>query len=301
MLKMPDKGADARKIAEQLNRRQEIIALLKSFELVILEEAHEVSGDGYYQVLKMCTKAYYRLALTATPFMKQNSEANMRLMAVSGPIGIRVTEKQLIDCGILAKPYFKFLRLPKPDKLKRGTPWPSCYNIGVVENEIRNQAIVDEATRAAKHRLPTLILVNRQAHGDNLKKMLVSKGIRTDFIYGKHESEQRMDALEKIKNGKYQVLIGSTILDVGVDVPAIGMVIIACGYKEEVALRQRIGRGLRKKKGANVTFIVCFADEHNHHLAKHAKIRREVISGTPGFREGILDDGDDFDYSLLKS
>ncbi|MBH8434009.1 hypothetical protein I8Q59_09430, partial [Acinetobacter baumannii] len=43
------------------------------------------------------------------------------------------------------------------------------------------------------------------------------------------------------------------LLDGGVDVPAVGLIILAGGGKAEVALRQRIGRGLRAKKfGPNV-------------------------------------------------
>ena len=43
------------------------------------------------------------------------------------------------------------------------------------------------------------------------------------------------------------------ILDVGVDVPSVGCIILAGGGKAEVANRQRIGRGLRAKKlGPNI-------------------------------------------------
>ncbi|WEU67464.1 DEAD/DEAH box helicase [Xanthomonas phage JGB6] len=62
--------------------------ILEQFEFVILEEAHESSGEGYYSILNACKNAVYRLALTATPFMREDEEANMRLMAVSGLIGI---------------------------------------------------------------------------------------------------------------------------------------------------------------------------------------------------------------------
>ena len=95
------------------------------------------------------------------------------------------------------------------------------------------------------------------------------------------------------------MLIGSTILDVGVDVPSVGMIVLAGGGKAEVATRQRIGRGLRRKKaGPNVAFIIDFADDHNMHLKSHYFERRAIVTGTPGFAEGIVAD---FDYGGIFS
>ena len=90
-------------------------------------------------------------------------------------------------------------------------------------------------------------------------------------------------------------------MDVGVDVPSIGLVVLAGGGKAEVALRQRIGRGLRaKKKGGNVAYVVDFSDHFNGYLSAHAKTRRAIVDGTDGFKEGVLANNADFDFSLLK-
>lgn len=272
-------------------------ALLERFEFVILEEAHESSAEGYYNVMRHCRNAHYRLALTATPFVRDSDEANLRLMACSGPIGIRVDEKTLIDRGILAKPYFKYIEAEHVNGISRST-WPTAYSEGVVHNIGRNKQIVEEAIRGARHGLPVLVLITRTDHGRNLQQMLESRGIRAQFLFGETDNSERQAALSALKNGELQVLVASTVLDVGVDVPSLGMVILAGGGKAEVALRQRIGRGLRAKKtGKNVCFIVDFMDRSNRHLALHSEKRRAMVASTPGFAEGILKDGEDFDYS----
>lgn len=283
-------------------RRSDTIRLLQRFEFVILEEAHEASANGYYDILQRCPNAAYRLSLTATPFMREDEEANMRLMACSGPIGIRVSEERLIELGILATPYFKYVEnLPCAPKLYRSTAWQRAYKYGIVENETRNAVIVEEALKAAKYRLPVLVLVQHKAHGVELNRMLREKGLSATFIFGKHKQSERKAALEALRKGQLQVLVGSTILDTGVDVPALGMIIIAGGGKAEVAARQRIGRGLREKKsGPNVAFIVDFNDGHNYHLTDHAYQRRAIVESTPGFRERILRPGEEFDYSIFR-
>lgn len=284
------------KVDAQQKRRRETIELLEKFELVIIEEAHEVSGNGFFEVMRQCKNAYYRLALTATPFMKGSEESNMRLMACSGSIAIEVSEKMLIDRGILAKPYFKYISQPnRPKKLFKTTGWRDAYTYGITQNEYRNRAICFEASRAVSYGLSTIILVQHKEHGKLLLEMLTAMGIRVAYIAGEHKQNERQNVLNKLAKNEIDVVIGSTILDVGVDMPAVGMGILAGGGKAEVSLRQRIGRVLRAKKFfANVAFVVDFDDEHNDHTRKHAMQRRAIVMATEGFAENVLMPGEDF-------
>mgnify|MGYP000480590241 CR=1 FL=1 len=278
----------AKKFKEKSIRRQEMVDFLRKIEFLTLEEAHEASGNGFFEMLNQCRNAHYRLALTATPFMKDNEEANMRLMACTGPIGIKVTEKYLIDKGILATPYFYYHSCEKPPGLNRGSPWTKAYQMGVVGNVARNSIVVNECTRANKYALPVMILIQHTNHGKKLLAMITAAGLKVKFISGSNNQASRQSALNDLGSGVIDVLIGSTILDVGVDVPAVGVVFLAGGGKAEVATRQRIGRGLRsKKEGPNKCFIMDFTDEHNKHIKGHALLRREIITSTPGFAENI--------------
>lgn len=288
-------------VKKHMALREKTIRFLEQVEFVIGEEAHEAGGNSYYDIVRFCKNAPYRLALTATPFMRADAESNMRLMACFGSIGIVVSEKMLIDRGILATPYFKYVSTAAPAAVKRSSAWQRAYKFGIVEAKERNRAIAFEAIRAVRHGLPVMILVQRKDHGAILEKALRSVGIRTRFIQGESENDERREALAQLRSGELQVLIGSTILDVGVDVPAVGMVILAGGGKAEVALRQRIGRGLREKKGgvANICFIVDFTDIYNGYLKEHAMTRRQIVESTPGFAERIIAAGADLPYHLL--
>lgn len=278
-----------RKVAKQQAIREETIEFLKNIGFLCLEEAHEVSGSGFFDLCNACSNAHYRLALTATPFMKDSEEANLRLMAVTGTIGIKVSEKDLIDRGILATPYFKILPSKTPNGVIRGSAWQAAYERGIVKNVGRNMQIVTEISNARRYGLTAMVLVQRTAHGDILKKLLEGVGLKVDFIYGADEQTERQAALNRLGAGKIDVLIGTTILDVGVDVPSVGLIVLAGGGKAEVAQRQRIGRGLRaKKNGPNVCYIVDFEDAWNNHTGSHSRERRRIIESTPGFAENIV-------------
>lgn len=292
------KAKAEQKFKEKDLERQKTIKLLSMFELVILEEAHEASGNSYYEILRHCKNANYRLALTGTPFMKDDEESNMRLMACSGPIAIKISEKYLIDNGILAKPFFKFIQLnKKPQHIHKRSSWQSAYRIVVKENQERNDLIVKEIKKATEYGLTAMVLVQHTEHGNALLKLLNESGISSEFIQGENNQAQRKLALTKLAKGEIKALIGTTILDVGVDVPAVGLIVLAGGGKAEVALRQRIGRGLRAKKGMpNYAFIVDFSDHWNDHTKEHALQRQNIIKTTDGFKENIVDD---FDFESL--
>ena len=293
-----DQSADAMR---QRRVRAKTLEFLASVDLLIAEEAHEAGGEGYFTVTQACKNAYYALALTATPFMRDGAEANMRLMARFGRVGIDITEKMLIDRGVLATPYFKFFKQKdKPARLFKTTAWQRAVELGIVENQFRNGTIIDHAIDAAEYGLTTMVLVTRTKHGDILKKQAELFGLRVKFIKGESKVEVRKKALAALAAGEVDMLIGTTILDVGVDVPSVGTIVLAGGGKAEVAMRQRIGRGLRAKKvGPNVCPVIDFHDEHNKFTAAHAASRLDIIKSTPGFAERLLKDHEQFDWEKL--
>ncbi|UIN38414.1 DEAD/DEAH box helicase [Methylobacterium oryzae] len=292
----------SRRAIQQMTLRARTIKFLEMIELVIGEEAHEVGGTSYFEILRHCRNARYRLALTATPFMRADAADNMRLMAAFGPILIQVTEKELIDKGILAKPYFRFVDTPTPKGLFKSTPYQRAYAMGYVNNVPMHAAIVAEAKKAAALGQPVMTLIQRTAHGDVLAHAMRAVGLRVVFLKGEDDQKARKRALDQLARGEIDVLIGTTILDVGVDVPAVGLVQLAGGGKAEVALRQRIGRGARRKKtGANIFFVSDYSTGPNSHLQGHARERRGIIEGTDGFREGILKSGADHPWHLVSA
>lgn len=281
--------------------RTEAIDFLQSIEVVIGEEAHEAGGNSYFEILKHCKNAQIRVALTATPFMREDVESNMRLMAAFGQILIRVSEELLIRRGILATPYFKFKVSEPHPKLRKSSPWQRAYTLGYVENDAMLRDIIQDAKMAHHYGLPIMCLVQRKNHGQKIVDAMNRNGIQAIFLQGENNQAERKKALRALKERKIDAIVGTTILDVGVDVPAVGLVQLAGGGKAEIALRQRIGRGLRAKKdGPNVCFVVDYSTTGNSTLRDHGHQRRQIIEGTPGFVEGILAPNADFDWSVFE-
>jgi superfamily II DNA or RNA helicase len=278
-----------------------VIEYLKTVEFIIGEEAHEISDDSYWQIVKRCPNAYYKLALTATPFMKDGSEANMKLLGAFGPVGLNVSEKLLIDRGVNATPKIKFMDYEAGGKVRFNSNYLKAVEFGITHNVARNNKIVEQAVLAKQRGLPVLTLIARQDHGKVLEALYQANGLKAKFIFGESNQKKRKQALQELARGEIDALIGSTILDVGVDVPMIGCLIIAGGGKAEVGYRQRIGRGLRSKPtGPNICMVVDFKDEHNVHLNDHFRERLKIIRETPGFSENLLGDNEPLPWNLFE-
>lgn len=286
----------------KMRKRAAIIKFLSMIEVVIGEEAHEAGGTSYYEILRHCKNATIRVALTATPFMRSSAEDNMRLMAAFGPVLIDIPEKLLIDRGILAKPYFKFRDTAAPKGMHRTSPFERAYKLAYVDGEEMTRAAVADALMAKERNMPVLSLVLRKAHGERLRKVYAANGLNYVFLRGENDQKERERYLCQLVNGEIDGIIGTTILDVGVDVPAISLVQLLGGGKAEVALRQRIGRGLRAKKGGlpNFTFVVDYTCNGNLSLRDHARQREAIIRNTPGFDEGMLRESEELPWYLFE-
>jgi superfamily II DNA or RNA helicase len=281
-------------------KRNAILKFLEMIEVVIGEEAHEVGGDSYFEILKHCKNATIRVALTATPFMRSSAPDNMRLMAGFGPILIDISEKLLIDRGILARPIFKFVDAPAHPKLHRTSPFERAYTFGYVENTALHDLVVRDALLAAQRGLPVMTLVGRVKLGDVMLRAFTAAGLKYVFLQGADDMDNRLLQLQRLANGELNGVIGTTILDVGVDVPSVGLIQLAGGGKAEVGLRQRIGRGLRAKKlGPNISFVVDYSCNLNSYLRDHARMREGILRQIEGFAENILPAGEDLPWHLF--
>jgi len=124
-----------------------------------------------------------------------------------------------------------------------------AYKACVIENEKRNQQMIINPTiemiNEGRH---VLVLIQYIEHGHILKQMLMNSGVKLEnirFIWGETSDKLRHSAIDEFRKGDFQVMIGSTIFDAGVNIPVISGVVLAGAGRSDITLIQRIGRGAR--------------------------------------------------------
>ena len=129
---------------------------------------------------------------------------------------------------------------------------------------------------AVKEGQSVLIIVTRIGHGKALTEKLLYKGTMAFFVQGASTIKERQKSLSILAHGLPQAIVATPIFDEGVDVPALDVIILACGGKSHIKLLQRIGRGLRRKDGDNILHVYDFLDDTNKYLLNHSEERIDV-------------------------
>ena len=251
------------------------LKFLSGVEQVFFDEAHLVAanlqkGNIFLKISNLVPSAYMRWGLTATPFMK-DQYSNWLLEGATGSIVYETSNKNLIDQGYLSTGSVVMFDVPKDDYI--ANQWPTCYDEGIVAYPKRNNKIVELIASKSK---PILVLVQREGHGTLLSNMCKQKGLNVPFIFGDHSSQERIQAIKDLRQGKIDGVIASTIWDQGVDIPEIRTLIMAGGGKSLVRNLQRLGRGLRIAEGKTSLEVYDFYDNSTRWLRNHSSERKKL-------------------------
>ena len=111
------------------------------------------------------------------------------------------------------------------------------------------------------------------------------KGLRVELLHGRLPGEDKAAIMEDFKHGRIQVLVSTTVIEVGVDVPNASLMVIESAERFGLAqlhqLRGRVGRGARQSD-----CILLFGDK----LSDKARQRLQVIfENVDGFKVAELD------------
>lgn len=259
---------------------------IESAECFIIDECHALSSESCQMVSKHSKKAYYRLGFSATPWRTDGTD--ILINAVTGPRLIDIKASTLIERGYLVPPRVHFYNIPRNWTDKVPKDYQKVYTKYIVENEARNEKIAKLADYMVEQGERVVILVQRQQHGKLLEKMLQKRGRLARFIYGESSMTDRTWTLDQFESGALDVLIGSSILSEGIDIPCITALINASAGKSSSSYYQKIGRAIRPYKEGNKTraIIVDFVDSVKW-LDKHSQERIKVLGTEPLYQVKI--------------
>lgn len=235
----------------------------KTRQVLIVDERHHDGADQYHLLSQRLTEAYYRYHFTGTNF--RTGEDQLAMEAVCSQVLCKITLADLVP-EYLAPPRVFFVpvrakRLPVLD-------FKAAYEAGVVNHEKRNALVVEFAKSLAASDTPTLVLTRRRAHADQLGEMIPGAAVAKG---GEGALTQR--TVRNFLDGRCRVLVGTTVLGEGVDLPNAGALVYASGGADSVTLIQAYFRPLTAHPGKTVGRIYDFRDSHHRILARHSNRR----------------------------
>jgi superfamily II DNA or RNA helicase len=261
------------------------------FNLLIFDEVHHLASLSYIQIAEMFA-APYRLGLTAT--FERNDERHKLLPSVIGNVVFCLDVKDLAGTHLSPYTYEKIFVKLNSDGQKKYFSQMRVFRNYLKEKRIVIRSALDfqkfimltgrdpNARKALLARNKALkIALNSEEKIRVLGNYLKSQASEKTLIFTLHNDlvyiisrkflipsityqtpkKERREILEKFKNGTYNTIVTSQVLDEGIDVPdaTVGYIISGTGSSREYI--QRLGRLLRKIKGKKARLYEIISKE----------------------------------------
>ena len=258
---------------------------LKETEVLMVDEGHEFrNGKTTVAAIQAFPQANHRYGFTATPPKKEISLFNLE--GGLGPVYSVATTEELVSRGKLTKPIIQIIeRQYKAKNKDESMSYAEIYDEYIVNNKERNNTVkeITNEIRKTTKRSRILILTRSLAHGRSLEDLL---GGQCEFLEGANSVGERYQAISRFRGcGESSILIGTKILQTGINIEEITHFINARGLKSEIATLQALGRALRKHETKDRVYVYDFLDQekylidHSLERIKHYKAEKhEVIT-----------------------
>jgi excinuclease ABC subunit B len=141
---------------------------------------------------------------------------------------------------------------------------------------------------AAGERVLVTTLTKRMA--EDLTDYLAENGVRVRYLHSEIHSIERIEIIQDLRNGEYDVLVGVNLLREGLDLPEVSLVAILDADKEgflraERSLIQTIGRAARHVEGVALLYADNFTDSMQKAISETE--RRRAIQQAYNTKHGI--------------
>ena len=237
-------------------------------------------GDMPYSLLKYFPSDYLTII----------DESHVTIPQIRGMYnGDRARKQTLVDYGFRL-PSAKEKRPVKFDEFEKSvnqviyiSATPGQYELSrsnnVVEQIIRPTGLVDpeviirpvkgqvedllgEVQKRAKRDERVLVTTLTKRMAEDLTDYFAKIGVKVHYLHSEIDTLERIDIIDDLRRGAFDVLVGVNLLREGLDLPEVSLVAILDADKEgflrsETSLIQTIGRAARNVNGQ----VIMYADE----------------------------------------
>ena len=134
-------------------------------------------------------------------------------------------------------------------------------------NQIDN--LMHEVSLRIEKNERVLVTTLTKRMAEELSQYLVNMGVKTRYIHSDIETMERVEIMEGLRKGEFDVLVGINLLREGLDLPEVSLVAILDADKEgflrsERSLTQTAGRAARNLNG----MVIMYADKITDSMQK---------------------------------
>lgn len=286
--------------------------LLDDVSILISDECHHMASEHSRSLTFNMPKLEYSVGVSASAIdiehiygktLNDFSEREILSIGATGPLVMNVTSGYYIKKKMLATPILLRMKNICTENIHTSNivDWHKIREYRL-QSDKRNRMLSCCAEFFMNHNRKVLILVSTREWTDQFLSIFDEYGLSSvtrASLGGKtfracvdgEIQNVKEDVFGKYNSGEVKILIGTTHLYEGVDIPNLDVIILAYGGKGQRMHVQGIGRALRKTKTGKYAYIVDCTDDNDVVLSKHSSIRMNRYKEMIGITEDrIYDD-----------
>jgi DNA repair protein RadD len=230
------------------------------FDFIVIDEAHHAIAGSWVAVLASQTRAKI-LGVTATPERLDGRG----LGEIFDDMVIGPTTAEMIKDGWLC-PFVVFEPTSAPDlsaaRIRAGEF--AIEDTRAAMNGVVIGAAVHEYQRIC-HGVPAVAFCVDVAHSQAVAERFLAAGVSAAHIDGQTPASERRAAIAALGSGELQILCNCGLISEGVDVPAIGAVLMLRPTASLALFLQMSGRALRPARGKQRAVLLDFSGNVSRH------------------------------------
>ena len=236
--------------------------------LIVTDEQHRF-GVAQRAVLKERAQRAHLLVMSATPIPRTLA------LAMYGDLDVsRITDmpkgRQRVDTYVVDEGY----RTRLNDFIKKQVALGGqCYIVCPSIEGDGDEAVTDGLGNLVSAN--ALGLKNATEYAEQLRRELPS--LKIDLLHGRMKAAEKDAVMEHFSSGETKVLVSTTVIEVGVNVPNASLMIVEnadrFGLSQLHQLRGRVGRGKRK------SYCILVSDSSAERSRERLEVMRSTFDG----------------------
>lgn len=261
----------------RVTQRREFLKHLKNNEIQIVVGTHALIQDDveFNDLGLVITDEQHRFGVNQRKTLREKGKSPDVLAMTATPIPrtLAITAYGEMDVSIIDE-------LPA-GRQKIETQWVKSKQTNEVLSFMRQQ--LDDGAQA--YVVSPLIEESEMMDLQNVQEVYeklqsyFGERYKVGLLHGKLKANEKEDVMQKFKNHEYDVLVSTTVVEVGVDVPNASVMMILdadrFGLAQLHQLRGRVGRGERK------SYCFLIADPNSDYGKERMKT---MVATTDGFK-----------------
>jgi DNA repair protein RadD len=230
------------------------------FDLIVIDEAHHAVAGLWGAAIASQPRARI-FDVTATPERLDGRG----LRDVFDTLIIGPSTRELINDGCLSRfVIYEPMRGPDLTRARIRAGDFATEDIRTAMGSVVITAAVTEYQRLCPG-LSAVVFCVDTAHSKTVAERFRAAGVRAAHIDGETAATERRRAIDGLGNGSLDVLCNCDLISEGLDIPAIGGVILLRPTQSLALYLQQVGRALRPARGKDRALILDFAGNVARH------------------------------------